>query len=275
MALHVEHLVTPRGQRQATLALLHGFTQNSRCWGPFVEALQAEPGLSGIEIVAVDAAGHGLSDPAHDDVDLWVAGDLTMQAVGPAIYLGYSMGGRTLLHAALGQLRQTGPIQDSIQDSIQGMILLGSTAGIEQKIERAKRREADEALAARLESDGLETFLDDWLANPLFAGLPEETAARSERLTNRADGLAASLRYRGTGAQESLWDRLDEITCPTLVVAGKTDTKFAAIGRRLQSAIAVETDLALPDGGHAIHLESPQAVARLVAAFVTSLVARS
>ena len=53
----------------------------------------------------------------------------------------------------------------------------------------------------------LDRFLDEWLAQPLFAGLTLDDGARADRLTNTPEGLASSLRLAGTGAQGSLWPR--------------------------------------------------------------------
>jgi pimeloyl-ACP methyl ester carboxylesterase len=61
------------------------------------------------------------------------------------------------------------------------------------------------------------------------------------------------------------WDELPRIDVPTLVLWGETDTKFAALGRRLADAIGSNAEAAsLVDVGHAAHLEAPDAVAALV-----------
>jgi 2-succinyl-6-hydroxy-2,4-cyclohexadiene-1-carboxylate synthase len=240
---------SPTGPPPGRLILLHGFTQNADCWGPFGQALSAEPA---VETVAVDAPGHGRA--GNDDADLWTAADLAVEAGGTGVYLGYSMGGRIALHAAL-----------SHPEAVRGLVLIGATAGIDDAAERAARRAADDSLAERLLADGLERFLDRWLANPLFAGLTDEQACRSERLANRADGLAASLRNCGTGNQEPLWDRLGQLTIPVLVISGQDDTKFTALGRRLVESLSrADARLATIPGTHAVHLEQPTATAGIV-----------
>ncbi|MCH9686906.1 MAG: NTP transferase domain-containing protein, partial [Deltaproteobacteria bacterium] len=69
---------------------------------------------------------------------------------------------------------------------------------VDDPADRAARRHTDEALATAIERDGLERFVDDWLAQPLFATLPSERQYRGARLRNRPEGLAASLRSCGT-----------------------------------------------------------------------------
>src|SRR5690606_16752708 len=132
--------------------------------------------------------------------------------------------------------------------------------GIEDPAERDARRAADERLADRIEELGVAAFLDEWLAQPLFAGLPPEAACREARLENRAADLAASLRHCGTCTPAPPWDRLAGLSMPVLCVAGEDDAKFAAIARRMVEAIGPGATLALvPGAGHTAHLEQPAA----------------
>src|SRR5436190_1911294 len=80
-------------------------------------------------------------------------------ANGGGAWLGYSMGGRIALHVALGH-----------PDDVSRLVLVGATPGIVDPIDRATRCEADEALAAMVERVGVDAFLEQWLAQPLFAG---------------------------------------------------------------------------------------------------------
>ncbi len=229
------------------LVLAHGFTQNGRCWGEFGQRL-----ADVCEVTFVDAPGHGRS--ANDDADLWRSAELLGDAGGSAIYVGYSMGGRTALHTAL-----TRP------DLVRGLVLIGATAGLDHEDERAARRDADAALADRLLADGLPACLERWLASPLFAGLGEEQAALEQRLTNRAEGLAESLRRCGTGTQDPLWDRLGELTMPVLIVIGDRDHKFSALGQRLLAGLtASEAQILSIPGTHAVHLERPAETAAAI-----------
>ena len=238
----------PEGSPVPHLALLHGFTQNGDCWGRFATELARHHRLT-----LVDLPGHGRSK--HDQADLWTAADLVVEACGPAFYLGYSMGGRIALHAALAH-----------PEAVDGLVLIGATPGLRTEAERAGRRRADDDLARELLTIGLSAFLDRWLALPLFAGLDDEAAARPARTTNRPEGLAASLRRCGTGSQESLWDRLGSITVPTLAVVGDRDEKFSAIATEMVAAIGADrVDVVGLPGTHAVHLERPEDSAAVVA----------
>ena len=226
------------------IALLHGFTQTGRSWGTVAAALTA----AGHEVVTVDMPGHGGSGAVR--ADLPTSADLVTTAAGRAVYVGYSMGGRVALHAAL-----------RAPALVRGLVLIGATAGIDDEAERATRRAADEVLAADLERDGLDVFLTRWLASPLFATLPRAAAGMDERRMNCVDGLAASLRLCGTGTQDPLWERLAAIACPVAILAGSFDDKFRALGRQLAASIGPNaTFTSIGHAGHAAHLERPDAV---------------
>lgn len=235
--------------------LVHGFTQNAACMRPFASHL--DRALKGScrsgAIAMIDAPGHGAS--AHDRADLVDAASLLMEAGGDGHYVGYSMGGRMLLHAAL-----------LFPERFRSLTLIGATAGIPAGSERAARLVADAQLAERLESGGLEAFLEFWLGLDLFASLPTDAAMREERLTNRVGGLASSLRQCGTGNQFPLWEHLVGINVPVQVIAGASDAKFTALGQRMVEALPNARFASVP-GGHAVHSEAPVAVAELVADF--------
>jgi 2-succinyl-6-hydroxy-2,4-cyclohexadiene-1-carboxylate synthase len=232
------------------VALVHGFTQTSRCWGPLRSALEAAH-----EVVAIDAPGHGTASAIS--ADLPEAGERTFEAAGPATYVGYSMGGRIVLHTALAH-----------RDHVERLVLISATPGIEDPDARAARRRDDEALADRVLEVGTAAFVSEWLARPMFAGIPPELRCESARAENSADGLAMSLRRCGTGAQEPLWGRLSELAMPTLVVAGSDDARFATIARRMAGLLPAATLAVVDDAGHSAHLERPDAVIDLVTSWL-------
>jgi 2-succinyl-6-hydroxy-2,4-cyclohexadiene-1-carboxylate synthase len=234
--------------------LAHGFTQSAKSWTTFQRLLESR--LPGATTIAIDLPGHGDAEsPA--DLDLWASADLLADQGGPGVYVGYSMGGRVALHTALAH-----------PDVVDRLVLIGATAGIDDPDERAARRAADERLADHIEAVGVGTFIDEWLTNPLFAGLTDATAQRADRLRNSPAGLAASLRATGTGTQTPLWDRLGEIECPVLVLVGEHDAKFTELGRRLVCGLSRGELVVVPGAGHSVHLEQPDATVDAIAAWL-------
>jgi 2-succinyl-6-hydroxy-2,4-cyclohexadiene-1-carboxylate synthase len=238
------------------VVLVHGFTQTGRVWTVIAGALSAHH-----EVFALDAPGHGGSSQVAaglpDGADLMVE-TAARSGASPAAWVGYSMGGRYALHVALGH-----------PGVVDRLVLVSATAGIEDPDERAERRARDDELAARLEREGVEVFVDRWLQLPMFQTLPPDAAERSDRLSNTAAGLAASLRRAGTGTQEPLWDRLASLRMPVLVIAGALDTTYVDHARRLADGIGDNATLmVLEDAGHACHLERPVEFTELLTRFL-------
>ena len=85
--------------------------------------------------------------------------------------VGYSMGGRIALHVALAAPAR-----------VARLVLVASTAGIEDERQRALRREADAALAREFERSTIEQVADRWMAQPLFAAEPAAARAIHARI---------------------------------------------------------------------------------------------
>lgn len=253
------------------VVLLHGFTGSAANWRGVMEIL-----ASHYRVLAIDLIGHGRSD-SPDTVARYtmssVSADLgsLLERIGalPAHWLGYSMGGRLALYAAVGQPQW-----------VRSLILESASPGLRDAAERAARRRQDEALAVRIETAGIEAFVQSWEAMPLFASqerLSAETKAglRSVRLANSIRGLAGSLRGMGTGAQPSLWERLDQIDRPVLLIAGGLDEKFVEINRKMAGAIPGVALHVMAGSGHTVHLERPDAYVELVLDFLSQASDRS
>lgn len=230
------------------LVFVHGFTQTASSWKPIAEMFAAD----GYESIVVDVPGHGASVDVR--VDLRSAADMVTSLCGAAVYVGYSLGGRLCLHAAVMN-----------PHLVRGLALVGASPGLADDSEREARFAADNELASHIIDVGVGRFLDEWLSQPLFAGLVVDGEARSDRLTNTPEGLASSLRLAGTGAQSSLWPQLHEMKMPLLAIAGEKDHKFAAIARQVNASVPVGRAIEIAGAGHAAHLQEPQLVANALA----------
>ena len=164
------------------------------------------------------------------------------------------MGGRLALQLALDR-----------PATVERLVLVSASPGIADAAERAARRDADERLAQEIERDGVDAFLERWLAQPLFASLPRDRAGVDERRAgNTVASLTHQLRVLGQGAQPSNWERLGELAVPVLLVVGERDTKYVDIAERMAGAIPQARVEVLASAGHACHLEQPEAVAHLL-----------
>lgn len=259
--VHFHHELTGDGP---PLTLLHGFTGSLKNWSLFVHGLKEQ-----FTVLTVDLLGHGRTDVLHGAgrygmihaaADLIALIDETFGA--PSHLLGYSMGGRLALYTAI-----------HYPEKITSLILESTSPGLMSHVERMQRQQQDNALADRIERDGIEAFVDYWQALPLFASqqrlAPDiRSALRHQRLRNRPAGLANSLRGMGTGVQPSLWDQLHQLNLPVLLLAGELDTKFVGIAQQMYDLLPDAQLVVVPDAGHTVHLEQPAAFQSAVMTFL-------
>jgi 2-succinyl-6-hydroxy-2,4-cyclohexadiene-1-carboxylate synthase len=228
------------------LVFIHGFTQTRESWRPIATRF-----ADSHEVVLVDAPYHGESQDV--DVAFESASNLISTVIDGGICIGYSMGGRLALLAALNQPAM-----------VKALVLVSATPGIADPNERQTRREADDMLASEIERNGTNAFLKKWLAQPMFEHLQPTEADLQSRRDNSPHSLARSLRTCGTGNQESLWNRLAELTIPILIICGEDDRKFTEIAIRMNAALPQAQLEVIEGAGHSPHLEQPESfIARL------------
>lgn len=249
------------------LLVVHGFTGSSASMAGVAAALSDRH-----RVVRVDLLGHGRSDAPRElaayamaRCTAQLAGALDALAIPRAHLLGYSMGGRVALALAAFH-----------PERVASALLVGARAGFEDPAERAARVLDDERLADQIEREGVPAFVERWMALPLFAtqrrlGAEALAAARAERLTNRAHGLAASLRAIGAGAQPPLHALLPGVQLPVLLVVGAEDARFATVARDLAHRLPRARLAVVPDAGHAAHLENPRAFAQIARTFLAGV----
>lgn len=240
-----------------TTVVLHGFTGSAKAMAPLTSRLSGP-------VLALDLPGHRPGPISENPDDYTMAATLAgvvwaTAHLGPFALVGYSLGGRVALHFAL-----THP------DRVTALALIGTRAGIDDPAGRAYRIAADEALADRIESAGIEWFADFWADRPLFAtqrqrlSLDQLAELRAQRMGCDPRGLAHSLRGIGAGAVEPVSCRLGELSMPCALIVGADDAKFAAIAEAMAPAIPRADVITVSGAGHAAHLEAPDATADAV-----------
>ncbi len=166
---------------------------------------------------------------------------------------GYSMGGRVALQLALAR-----------PERVSALLLVSSTAGIEDPAHRAQRRATDDARARELERDGPGAFAARWVELPLWDGDPAVVREQQRRELEAGDvaGLAAALRGLSPGAVPAVWHRLPTLRPPLTVLVGGRDARYRALGRRLVAeAPDPAREIVVAGAGHGLLREAPAAVA--------------
>jgi 2-succinyl-6-hydroxy-2,4-cyclohexadiene-1-carboxylate synthase len=237
------------GSGSKRIVFAHGFTQTRAAWKPLVEGLQTM--IADTTMVLVDLPGHGGSCDVVADVDQ--SARLLVDVGGDATYVGYSLGARVVLAALVAH-----------PEMVNAAVLISGTAGIESTADRLSRRDADGRLAARIESIGVEAFLAEWLALPLFADLQHTDQGIEYRRSNTVDGLASSLRRCGQGTARPLWSHLPQLSAPVLAIAGSLDDKYANLAERLARSIPNAKHVVIDGAGHNVVASAPEQCVRVI-----------
>jgi 2-succinyl-6-hydroxy-2,4-cyclohexadiene-1-carboxylate synthase len=237
---------------RTTQILLHGFTQTSQSWNRYINLVDPEQ-----PIIRVDAPGHAGSSSVASD--LTSSAQMVVEQCGYGDYIGYSMGARLALHIAVLH-----------PASVRRLVLISGSPGLRTPGEQIERQQSDEQLAREIGRVGVSQFVSKWLSNPMFANLVSTEGEIKDRLRNSVDGLVSSLTLSGTGSQQSLWDRVSELSMPVLLIAGENDQKFRQINSEMKNLISSQTELVIiQNAGHAVHLEQPKQCVSVIANFLS------
>ncbi len=236
------------------MAALHGFTLTGAQFAPLAGA--------GFRFHAPDLPGHGRTriDPIDIPTTMSVLGQWLQSFDDPIPLLGYSQGGRIALLFAL-----------EYPSLVDRLVLVSASPGVRDAVDREARRRTDDALAVRIETIGLDAFLDDWSSNPITGtDHLDERAQRTDRairIENSATGLAAALRGLGQGSQPYVGDRLRELAVPLLTVSGRHDAKYESLAAEMAVAVPDGQHVSIDGAGHNVVLDAPEDLVATVAEF--------
>jgi 2-succinyl-6-hydroxy-2,4-cyclohexadiene-1-carboxylate synthase len=223
-----------------------GFMQRGDAWRPVAELLP-------------ERYPSELLDHAEHSFEARMREILSSSA---SVLVGYSLGGRLALRAALRS-----------PESFTAVVLVGTTAGIEEGPLRVQRVEADEKLASWIEAMPIEDIVALWERQPLFADQSEPLveAQRPGRLSHDPRELALLLRTAGQGTLDPVWHELRTLELPLLAIAGARDEGYTAAAKRIAATAPNARAAIVEDAGHAAQLQRPDEVARLIAEFLDGL----
>ena len=227
-----------------------GFMQRGDAWRPVAELLPER-----YPSTMLDHSEHSFESRLGEIAEAGAGG----------VLVGYSLGGRLALRAAL---RSPG--------SFSAVVTVGATAGIEEGPLRVARAEADERLASWIETASMEDVVSLWERQPMFADQSDALveAQRSGRLSHDQRSLALLLRTAGQGALEPVWHELRALELPLLAIAGARDDGYTRAAKRIASTAPNGRLAIVEEAGHAPQLQQPDEVARLISEFLDAALRR-
>jgi pimeloyl-ACP methyl ester carboxylesterase len=251
IALHAEE----RGSGDPSLVFLHYYGGSSRTWEHVTTKL-----APAFRTITIDHRGWGESDAPQDGYRL---ADLAADAEGVIaalnvqryVLVGHSMGGKV---AQLMASRQ--PV------GLAGLILVAPSPPSPMVMPAQAREVMAGAYASR---ESVETAIDTMLtAKPLSAIDREHVIEDSLR-----GAPQAKTAWPKFTSLEDIAAQVGDINVPTLVIAGELDREDPPIRLRAELLTRIPQAVmhVLPGTGHLSMLESPDAVARLIAEFSRGL----
>lgn len=206
-----------------------------------------------------DWIGHGDS-PRPRILDFYVLPfhlaiiDRSIRKLQPQIVIGYSMGGRLLLHAiARGIVSKPA-------------VIISASPGLSEIKERSLRRERDHQWVDLLEQSSVQHFCKQWTAQPILNTDPpskflERSAQR--RYHNDPHALAMSLTALGTGQLPGLWESIPDMK-GCLWITGRQDDKFISIAQEICARNSLMQQEIIENAGHSPQLSQPSQTARSI-----------
>lgn len=220
---------------------LHGFLGVKEDWKEMWDELSSR-----LFCIGIDLPGHGKSSSITSDYLNVLARAIHHVCQQKSVLIGYSMGGRIAL-----QLSAQHP------DRFSHVILLSADPGLKEN-ERESRLLQDKKWVEKLKSSTMETFLEEWYAQPLFQSLHKRPHLLKrligERKQQNPKHLADVLWTLSPAREPAILSFPSRI----LFLYGEEDEKYQKIYSALPKKIKVHK---IEQSGHVIHLENPKSCA--------------
>ncbi|WP_231982402.1 alpha/beta fold hydrolase [Mycobacterium sp. E787] len=243
--------------------LVHGYTARVVEWNLVWDELQAR----GFRVIAFDQRGHGRSTLGSDGIGSEpmaadIAAVLEHFDVREGVLVGHSMGGFVSIRSMLDHAH--------VQGRLRGLVLFATWAG----------RILDGAPQNRLQIPLLQLgILQRLMRNPTVAALfgaaqcgkrpsPVMVSVFMEAFNQHLDEHGPLLPIVRAFSREDRYPRLGEIGVPTVVMVGTADrTTPQSHSRRLVEGVPGARLVSVPDAGHLLNWEAPEALIEVVESF--------
>jgi 3-oxoadipate enol-lactonase len=241
------------------LVFLHGIGGNRTNWHDQLPVFAA----AGFHAVSWDARGYGLSEdyggPLNfEDFSHDLARTITHLGGCPAHLVGLSMGGRILQD-----------FYPRYPHLVASLTLCATVPGFDKSLSAEQRAEFVRLRTAPLLAGKSPEEMAPAVANTLIG--PKAPVSAYERLLASMAALHVESYIKTVEATVAYDQQVDlaGIRVPTSLVFGSADKLTTAeAGEKMHAAIADSEYHLLPDAGHLVNIEQPEAFNRIVLAFI-------
>ena len=233
------------------LFLIHGFTASSASFQSNIAELSRH-----FAVVAVDLLGHGDSE-SPDAVEPYTPERAVYRIIALMDYLGmdrillcgHSLGGALALRVALDH-----------PDRIAGLVIINSNSAAGTTLWREETQPRMEEMARRIRLEGTRFIKDSRLYPARSRRIPDEARIQLVRDFEKLTPAGIAGTAEGLVARVNAFERLPELSTPTLLVVGDRDRDFVVNAPRMlanmrRSSVQLVT---IEDAGHAANLEQPE-----------------
>jgi len=247
-----------QGPRDAeVLFLVHGSNASMQTWNAFIAKLSGE-----YRIISYDQHGHGLTGP-HPKDDYAVQAKIVAALkildhakVDKAVWIGNSMGGRLTWRAALSE-----------PDRVSKMVLIdASGAQVDEEIKpyfaaRLSRTSFGQLIAPYITPRQLveQSIKQNYVDHSKINDELIDTYWEMVRFPGNRAAIASRAK---TSREPEVWNRINTLTLPTLLLWGEQDTVIpVSHGHAFAKQITNSHIIVYPNAGHLPQEETPIEVA--------------
>ncbi|MCB0350048.1 MAG: alpha/beta fold hydrolase [Bdellovibrionales bacterium] len=225
------------------IVCLHGFLGKPSDWQPVVEAFHRMAPDVQIDVVDIFSTKQNLKFKTMADWAKKFNDDQKSKHVERNILVGYSMGGRLALQAAIDK--------PGLWDEV---ILISSHPGLIDHDVKAKRLASDKEWADKFLNISWSDVVSLWNDQPVFAG--SEEPERKEGDFNK-ELVAMSLVNWSLATQEFLGEEIRQLSPKLHWYAGEKDLKYRELFQALQSDGFITDFHIIRGAGHRVIFDKP------------------
>lgn len=239
-----------------TKLFIHGLLGSGEDWTETIKAIEGD-----YTSLTIDLPAHGSAPEINTAVTSFegvihqIGASLKEVLTVPVHGIGYSLGGRILLG-----------LTHHYPEIFERLTFISTFPGFEDQSSRDARWQSDLKWSSLMSTLDTETFLTRWYEQETFHSEMWNGEIRKKILSSRASlqlsRMASFFEVTSAAKMPNYWSLLESITVPTTFIAGERDLKYVRIGEQLTTSSPRIHLSIVPRCGHAIPLESPQALAK-------------